>query len=262
MSASLLIAMPEGSARDELAAAVSSRGPAVETCDPGDLERLTSLSRGRDAVVHVAGEDAFEAAAGLGPGAAAAVAEVAAEAGARLVFCSSVLIYADGGSDELMANDPELDPVEALRPLADAELEVFGSRAEVLVLRLGILLARGSVAAESLRAEVEAGRGVEGTAFVPILDRGTLASAIASTAASSLHGGWDVVSSCAVGEELFHLAAGAVGAREPGVRPDGEMGPEAVCRWRVSRLVTGAALREAGAVDAMDWRVTTREALG
>jgi hypothetical protein len=178
------------------------------------------------------------------------------------VFCSSILIYADGGSDELMANDPELDPVEALRPIADAELEVFGSRAEVLVLRLGIVLARGSAAAESLRDEVEAGRGVDGTAFVPILDRRTLASAIASTAASRLHGGWDVVSSCAVGEELFHLAAGVVGAREPGLGPDGEMGPEAICRWRVSRLVTGAALREAGAVDARDWRETTREALG
>lgn len=262
MPASLLIAMPEGRARDELAVAVSSQGPAVESCDPADLERLASLSPGCDAVVHLPGEDAFEAAAGLGPGAAAAVAEVAAEAGARLVFCSSVLIYADGGSTELMANDPELDPVEELRPLADAELEVFGSRAEVLVLRLGIVLAGGSAAAASLRAEVEAGRGVDGTAFVPILDRRTLASAVASTAVSSLHGAWDLVSSCAVGEELFHLAAVVVGAREPGLRPDGEMEPDAACRWRVSRLVTGAALREAGAVDAMDWRETTREALG
>lgn len=248
MSAALVLVMPPGAARDHLESLLTARGCDVTCARPAEVEpaigRLSELA----AVVHLPAENPFEGSARLAGGEARTVAAAAARAGARLVLCSSVLIYADGGDGELMANDPELDPPAALAPLAEAELEAFGSRAEVIVLRLGISLASGASHAVTLAAALS-DPASRSDVHVPLLDRETLADAIAAVAPSALHGGWDVVSAVTT----FGRVRDLIGERAPSVV--GEVDPgEVAATWQVSRLVTGAALRETGAVRARDWQ--------
>jgi hypothetical protein len=284
--------MPAGSARDDLAQLIAAHGPAVRCADPADASAVAEAAPGCTAIVHLPAEDPFSSGenAALNPdqravgfaadsgstvstaggaangarsssGAAASVAaqaetvaSVAAAARARLVFCSSVLLYADGGDDELMANDPELDPPAGLSGLADAELEVFGSRAEVMVLRLGILLAKGGSHARSLSgllAQREGSLPRPGV-HLPLLDRSSLAEAIASVSGSQLHGGWDVVAATPTWAEVADWAK-AEGLVQPvaAAEPSAADQPDPV--WGVSRNVTGAALRGTGAVGEGDW---------
>jgi len=297
MSTTLLLVMPAGSARGEIAQLIASHGPEVRCADPADAAAVAQAADGCTAIVHLPAEDPFSSgeSAALNPdhglagvaggsavtsgstvstagsaangarssgGAAAsvaaqaeAVASAAAAARARIVFCSSVLLYADGGDDELMANDPELDPPAGLSGLADAELEVFGSRAEVMVLRLGILLAKGGSHARSLSGLLAQGEGSQPRPGVhlPLLDRSTLAEAIAVVAGSQLHGGWDVVAATPTWAEIADWAK-AEGLVQPAAaaEPAAPGQPDPV--WGVSRNVTGAALRGTGAVGEGDWR--------
>ena len=255
MSAALLLVMPPGAARDELEGLLVDRGCAVACAQASDVAAAIDALPELDAVVHLPAENPFEGVQRLSAGEAGLVAAAAARAGARLVFCSSVLLYADGGDLELMANDPELDPPDALIPLAEAELDVFGSRAEVVVLRLGIALASGGSHAATLSAAV-GDSGLRGGVHLPLLDRVTLADAIAAVAPSSLHGGWDVVSAVATLGEICAW----LGTR--GVPAAGACDPDELeATWQVSRLVTGAALRETGAVTAGEWQSIVESAL-
>jgi hypothetical protein len=251
MPTTLLLAMPAGSARDELAKLIAAHGPEVRCADPAEV---AAAAVGCTALVHLPDEDPFSAGAGVAAQ-AETVASIAAAARARLVFCSSVLLYADGGDDELMANDPELDPPAGLSGLADAELEVFGSSAEVMVLRLGILLAKDGSHARSLSGLLAQGEGSQPRPGVhlPLLDRSTLAEAIAAVAGSQLHGGWDVVAATPTWAEVADWAkAEGLVQPAPAAEPSAADQPDPV--WGVSRNVTGAALRGTGAVGEGDWR--------
>ena len=252
MSTQLLLVMPAGEPRDSLASLIAAVGTSVQVAEPGDSAQVRSLATSCDAVVHLPAEDPFDR-AGDGFGVAAEAAEVAAAAaaaGSRLIFCSSVLLYADAGDQELMANDPELDPPHELRGLADAELEAFGSPAEVILLRLGIVLAPGTAMSASLRAVVGGGND----AFLPLLHRETLAGTLAALAGGGLHGGWDVVSSVV---KLSELASEVAAAGVEPVRAD----PRIAAVWGRSRRVTGAALRQAGAASEYRWQQIVSEAL-
>ena len=250
----MLLAMPAGSGRDDLAQLIAAHGPEVRCADPADRTEVAAAAAGCTALVHLPAEDPFIAGTSLVTQ-AESIASVAAVAGARLVFCSSVLLYADGGDDELMANDPELDPPAGLSGLADAELEVFGSRAEVMVLRLGIVLARGGPHARSLVGLLAQGQASspQSQVHLPLLDRSTLARAIASVAGSQLHGGWDVVAATTTWAEVADWAK-AEGLVQPAAAADPPAAGQPDPVWGVSRNVTGAALRGTGAVGEGDWR--------
>jgi nucleoside-diphosphate-sugar epimerase len=178
------------------------------------------------------------------------------------------LLYADGGEAELMANDPELGDLPELKPLGNAELEMFGSSAEVMLLRLGILLGPDGSAAADLAERVKAGNlpiPDEGNHFVSLLDRDTLADALVEVAPSKLHGGWDLVAAEAPLGDLIKFAAAELSAPEPVVvslqQAIAAAGPESATRWLTSRKVTGRDLREAGAVKSRPWRDIVRESL-
>jgi hypothetical protein len=195
-------------------------------------------------------------------------ADAASLAGARFILCSSVLLYADGGEAELMANDPELGDLPELKPLGDAELELFGSRAEVMLLRLGILLGPDGSAASDLAERVKAGNlpiPDERNRFVSLLDRGTLADALVEVAPSKLHGGWDLVAAEAPLGDLIEFVAVELTAPEPVVVPLQQAiaaaGPDAATRWLTSRKVTGRDLCETGAVKPRPWQDIVRESL-
>jgi NAD dependent epimerase/dehydratase family enzyme len=179
-----------------------------------------------------------------------------------------VLLYADGGEAELMANDPELGDMPMLQPLRQAELELFGSSAEVMLLRLGIVVGSHGSAAADLAERVKSGNlpvPAGRQHFVPLLDRATLAEALVEVAASKLHGGWDLVADDAPLGELVQFVAAEVGGPAPVTVPLDEAiaaaGVEAATRWLMSRKVTGRNLRETGAVDARPWQDIVREAL-
>jgi len=268
MAASIAIACPEGDLRDSLATALAGAGVDVACAGTDDPASLAGLAEGRDAVVHLPGGDPFVAAGDLAAGSAGRFAEAAAGASARYLFCSTVLIYEDGGDDELTAGDPELDPPAALQLFADAELEVFASPAEVMVLRLGVLLVPGGTAARTLAAAASAAlpavaavghRGsAERAVHLPLLDVASLAGTLAVAAASSLHGAWDVVAACPTSDQLFpHVSD--LAPRSSGPVDDGGEWLSHV--WGTSRFVTGDALREAGAPLSRDWREIVGEAL-
>jgi hypothetical protein len=256
MSAQLLLVMPAGQPRDALAQLIAAAGAGVQVAQPAGAAELRQLAAGCDAVVHLPAEDPFDRAAdGFAlVDEAAEVASVAAAAGSRLIFCSSVLLYADAGEEELMANDPLLGPSPQLRGLADAELEVFGSAAEVILLRLGIVLAPGTQMSASLSAVLGSGSAAASSNFLPLLHRRTLAGALAALAGGGLHGGWDVVSSVV---RLSQVAAEFPGAGGGQSTSD----PRADAVWARSRRVTGAALREAGAASELGWQQIVTEAL-
>ncbi len=256
MSAQLLLVMPAGEPRDSLASLIKSVGASVQVAQPSDVARVCDLARGCDAVVHLPAEDPFDR-AGDGFAVSAEAAEVAAAAAAtdsRLIFCSSVLLYADAGDQELMANDPELDPPDELRGLADAELEVFGSPAEVVLLRLGIVLAPGTAMSASLKDVLGGGSGAGSEIFLPLLHRQTLAGALSALAGGGLHGGWDVVSSVVTVAELASEFSELRGE-------SASVDPRTESVWGRSRRVTGAALRDAGAASEYGWQQIIGEAL-
>ena len=246
-----------GIARDRLVDLLGEAGATITVAAPGDEPSVPAC----DAAVFLANEDPLANGGVPGPGVVLAWADAAAGASARFVLCSSVLLYADGGETELMANDPELEPPPELKPLEDAELELFGSSAEVLLLRLGVVLGSGNGASASLVDSLRAGTLKVPSAehrFVPLLDRETLAAALAAVADSRLHGGWDLVADDAPLEELLPFAARTLDFTEPGSATLDtaivEAGSEAAARWLVSRRVTGRDLRETGAVEARNWR--------
>ena len=264
MAASIHLIEQAGPARDHLCSLLEAQSVEVSVASPNDSPVLPQC----DAAVFLADEDPFAPGGLPEHGVVAGWAEAAAMADARFIFCSSVLLYADGGETELMANDPELGWAPELRKLQEAELDVFGSRAEVVLLRLGIVIGPGGTHARSLSDAVRAGRlgvPVEGERFVPVLDRETLASALSALAPSDLHGGWDLVAGDAPLAELLAFASGVLSVPGPAVVPLSEAmaaaGPEDASRWLVSRRVTGHDLRETGAVGARDWKSIVEEAL-
>lgn len=257
MAPSILLATEPGPAADALGALLTGEGVAVTVADPEG--RLPDLS-GLDAVVHLPGEDPFDSDSRVA-GDLETLAAHAAGAGARMILCSSVLLYADCGGEEIAANDPELAPPEELRGLAAAELDLFGSSAEVMLLRLGVILAPGNAACRELSDGLSMGTlraPADRESFVPLLDRRTLAGALARVSAGGLHGAWDLVTDVAPLAELLDHAAAVTGTPEssPATREEalGAAGERPGIRWLRSRRVTGAALREAGAADGGDWR--------
>ncbi|MEI7890292.1 MAG: hypothetical protein WCI34_08270 [Actinomycetes bacterium] len=253
-----------GPERDQLASLMQAEGVAVTVSAPADIPEVPAC----DAAVFLASEDPLAPSGVPSAGQVEAWADAAARAGARFVLYSTVLLYADGGETELMANDPELDAAPQLQALADAELELFGSSAEILLLRLGLILEPGGTASESLRVGLTARSllNPEGEGrFVPLLDRATLAHALVSVAPSDLHGGWDLVASDAPLTELLHAAATLLKVPEPEVAPlesaIASAGTHNGLRWLVSRRVTGRDLRETGAVQPRDWNLILKEAL-
>jgi len=254
-----------GAERDQLAALIHAEGVTVTVSAPADTPEVPAC----EAVVFLANEDPLAPNGVPSPGQVGAWANAAASVGARFVLCSTVLLYADGGEAELMANDPELDAAPQLQALADAELELFGSAAEFLLLRLGVILEAGGTAAESLRSGLAAGTllNPDGDGrFVPLLDRATLAHALVSVAPSDLHGGWDLVASDAPLTDLLHAAATLLSVPQPAATPlEGAIasaGTTNALRWLVSRRVTGRDLRETGAVSPRDWNLILTSALG
>lgn len=120
----------------------------------------------------------------------AGAAEIAAAdaAGARLVFLSSVLVYGDGGEEEIDAAEPLIDPLPEHEALLEAEGAVFGSGVRFLVLRLGL---------------PREAAGPAGPDWVPVLDPEDLGRWVATAVAHDLNGVYDAVS------ELVRGAAGA-----------------------------------------------------
>jgi hypothetical protein len=95
--------MPAGEPRDALATLITAAGVSVHVAPPRDLDQMRGLAEGCEAIVHLPAEDPFDR-AGDGFGVvseAAEVAAVAAAARSRLIFCSSVLLYADAGDQRV-----------------------------------------------------------------------------------------------------------------------------------------------------------------
>ena len=251
-------------ARSHLARLLADLGSVVTVAEPSS----TPLVPACDAAVFLCDEDPLALGGVPASGLVAAWAAAASSVNARLILCSSVLLYSDGGEAELMANDPELGDVPELQPLANAELELFGSSAEVMLLRLGVVVGPGGSAAAELADRVRTGHlplPADRQHFVPILDRETLASALVEVAPSQLHGGWDLVAADVPLAELVDFAAAMLSAPKPVAVPLSQAitaaGPEAATRWLTSRKVTGRDLRETGAVQARPWREIIKEAL-
>ena len=260
----LVLAMADGPMWARLHALLAERCGTVELVDP--KEPPAGLA-GASAVVHLPAVDPFDCGDGL-PGELARLCALAGDANARMIFCSSCLLYKDLGEEENAANDPELDPPEELMPFARAELELFGSSAEVMMLRLGILLEARTAAADELKTGLRDGLLCvpdDGPRYVPLLDLETLADAISRVAASKLHGAWDLVSDVAPLDGLLGKACEIVGGKEPQrVAPAvafERAGQQAGARWLRSRRVTGAALVQAGAAEPGDWTAIVRAAL-
>lgn len=256
--------MPEGPSRARLHSLLDTGGREVDVIDPACPPAALD---GADAVIHVPFTDPFDCGPGL-PGELARLGGLAASAGARMVFCSSCLLYGDLGERENAANDPELDPPAGLGALARAELELFGSGAEVMMLRLGILLGGGMAAASELSEGLQDGRLCvpdDGTRYVPLLDLDELAAALGAVAASRLHGAWDLVSDAAPLADLLDHSAGLLATGRPRRLSPAvafeRAGERLSARWLRSRRVTGEALREAGAASQGDWQAIVRAAL-
>lgn len=244
-------------ARVDLARLLTERGVKVTLSEPSAEPVVPQC----DAAVFLCDEDPLAVGGTPKKGMVAGWAKAAASVDARLILCSSVLLYSDGGETELMANDPELGDVPELQPLADAELELFGSSAEVMLLRLGVVIGREGSPVSELVERVEAGHlpvPADRQHYVPLLDRATLADALAEVAPSNLHGGWDLVADDVLLADLVEFTSDLVSAPKPVVVPINQAisaaGPEAATRWLTSRKVTGRDLRETGAVQARDWR--------
>jgi hypothetical protein len=248
MPVTLTLAMPEGRVRDLLADELKSAGASIELIDPvRPPERIAS-----DALIHLPGEDPFVGLPRDLPDQVDRLSTIAAISGARFIFCSSTLLYADGGDDELMANDPELDPPLGLEPLADAELACFHSQAELLLLRLGLIVDVEAPIAARLRDAARSGvlaRSPDQRVFMPLLDRLTLASALIALAPSNLHGAWDLVAAVATIDQaeaiVLESGAGADGVAVELSVADSET-------FLKSRNVTGGALRQTGAIGPVE----------
>ena len=264
MPAAIHLIQADSSARDNLAELLAGRGATVTLAHPAGEQVVPQC----DAVVFLCDEDPLAPGGMPTVGQVAGWAAAAADVNARMILCSTVLLYGDGGEAEQMANDPELGDLPELKPLADAELELFGSSAEVMLLRLGVVVGpEGSVAAE-LAELLQSGNlavPADGNHYVPLLDRGTLATALVEVAPSNLHGGWDLVAGEVELAEFAAYAAEVVAAPQPVVVPLQQAisaaGPAAATRWLTSRRVTGRDLGETGAVQARPWREIIKEAL-
>jgi hypothetical protein len=264
MPAAIHLIQADTPARADLADLLAARGATVTLSQPVAEARVPAC----DAAVFLCDEDPLAPGGVPASGVVLGWADAAAAAGARFILCSSVLLYADGGEAELMANDPELGDLPELKPLGNAELEMFGSSAEVMLLRLGILLGPDGSAAADLAERVKAGSlpiPDEGNHFVSLLDRATLADALVEVAPSKLHGGWDLVAAEAPLGELIKFVAVELTAPEPVVvslqQAIAAAGPESATRWLTSRKVTGRDLRETGAAGPRDWKDIIRNAL-
>ena len=263
-TAKMILVSPAGFGRDELGAALERAGHKVKAVNPGTDDGDWA---GFDAIVYLPGEDPLAAGPVVGEE-VSRLAKLAASAGARIVYCSTSLLYDDLGETENAANDPELAVSAGLEQLADAELTLFGSGAEFLLLRLGVLLDQLSPAASELSEGLLGGRLLipdDGQRFVALLDRATLAEALGQVAASNLHGGWDLVAATAPLDGLLDEAASCLGlarAQRASVATAFDRAGERVAlRWLASRRVTGAALREAGAAQPCSWQAIVRASL-
>jgi hypothetical protein len=157
--------------------------------------------------------------------------ERASRAGARVILLSSVLVYGDGGDEEIEAAEPSV----AEGPLLDAELAVFASAARFLVLRAGLLLGPGTAAAACL-GEPDPG-GLR--AWLPLLSPEDLATWAVTAVAHDLHGVYDAVSDV--------VRCGELGARPP-------LGD-------ASRRVTGTQLAGVAGAPRATWRSMRAQAL-
>ncbi len=264
MPAAIHLIQADSSARDNLAELLAGRGASVTLAQPAAEQVVPQC----DAAVFLSDEDPLDPNGKPAKGQVAGWAAAAAAVNARMILCSTVLLYSDGGEAELMANDPELGDVPELQPLADAELELFGSSAEVMLLRLGIVVGPEGAASLELAERLKSGNLAvpsDGNHYVPLLDRESLADALVEVAPSHLHGGWDVVASDVDLGELLRFTAELISGPDPVVVPLEQAiqaaGPDAATRWLTSRKVTGRDLRETGAVQARPWREIIKEAL-
>ncbi len=264
MPAAIHLIQADTSARADLAQLLAARGATVTLAQPAGEQVVPAC----DAAVFLADEDPLAPGGVPATGLVAGWAEAASVVNARFILCSSVLLYADGGEAELMANDPEIGHPPELRPLSLAELELFGSSAEVMLLRLGVVLGPEGSAAHDLAERLRSGNlpvPQDRQHFVSLLDRASLADALVEVAPSSLHGGWDLVADDASLADLAEFAAELLEAPKPVTVPLAQAiaaaGPDAATRWLTSRKVTGRDLRETGAVEAKPWTDIVKEAL-